>query len=106
MTTSASRGSSTVTSLRLCSRAPVTTMDSRRDIRRPFECMPGVDGLRDQVARVGELRPQVAEERFHRQLLARHPAQELARRIGPPVPMDPVAQPLADRRRVTLADLL
>src|SRR3954471_1914613 len=36
MTTSESRGSSTVTSLRLCSRAPVTTMEFwRLDIRPP-----------------------------------------------------------------------
>src|ERR1700755_477539 len=88
MTTRESRGSSTETSLRLCSRAPVTTMEFwREDIRPPGIlrrsrtspsnlCSPERLG---ELARVDELRAQVVEEGLHTQLLPSRPAQELAR---------------------------
>src|SRR5918999_1919758 len=84
ITTSESRGSSTVTSLRLCSRAPVTTMVPVWDIRPPpilrrrtdvrargFSqyAANGSAGGREHT-RVGQLRAQVAEERLAAQVLA------------------------------------
>src|SRR3954454_11705848 len=54
MTTSESRGSSTVTSLRLCSRAPETTMEFwREDIRAPFS----LRGARTEKANRRSRRP-------------------------------------------------
>src|SRR3954447_10632172 len=94
MTTSASRGSSTVTSLRLCSRAPATTMDSWRDIRLPLSLRgPRTEpsNTRSHAAQplsalcggqqpgVLQLGAQVAQEGLHPQLLPGHPPQELAR---------------------------
>src|SRR5215208_5001353 len=90
MTTSESRGSSTVTSLRLCSREPATTMDSWRDIRlllslrgrtteKPNACSPAGERrpalCGSEEPRVLELRAQVAEERLHAELLPRHAPQ-------------------------------
>src|SRR4051794_34734151 len=45
MTTRASRGMETVTSLRLCSRAPETTMESWRGIHKPVYVAPGTRAL-------------------------------------------------------------
>src|SRR5918997_2736434 len=86
MTTSESRGSSTVTSLRLCSRAPATRMDSWRDIRTPLSLgnprtepheqafvLPALCG-REQSG-VLQLGAQVGDERLHAQLLRGHPAE-------------------------------
>src|ERR687886_1313661 len=97
MTTSESRGSSTVTSLRLCSRAPATTIDSWRDIRplsslrrdpaaKANWCSGGWGALahdaglrRSEQPRVLELRPQVGQERVDAQVFAGHAAQQLPR---------------------------
>src|SRR3954452_21069272 len=93
MTTSESRGRATVTSLRLCSRAPVTTMEFwREDIRPPLSlrrrrtakqnrCSLGAgtaDGLVQNPA-IQQLALEVGEPRLDPQLLPRRPPQQLAR---------------------------
>src|SRR5918999_6340072 len=108
ITTSESRGSSTVTSLRLCSRAPVTTMVPERDIRPPpilrrrtdvraseFSqyAANGSAGGREHAG-VGQLRAQVVEERLGAQVVAGDAAQQLARRELAAVAVDVLAQPL------------
>src|SRR3954447_18141338 len=90
MTTSESRGSSTVTSLRLCSRAPATTMDSWRDIRPPLSLgnprteehervfvLPALCG--SEQPGVLELGAEVAHEGVDAQRVPRHPREQLAR---------------------------
>src|SRR4051812_24931471 len=93
MTTRLSRGSSTVTSLRLCSRAPVTTMEFwRLDIRPPPSLRRGRTSSsnrrslgagnahgRGQKTGVQQLALEVGEPRLHAQLLARHALDQLAR---------------------------
>src|SRR6478752_3941231 len=93
MTTRLSRGSSTVTSLRLCSRAPVTTIWFwRLDIRPPSSLRrtrtdfsnrrslrAGNAHGRGQKSCIQQLALEVGEERLHPQLLPRGAAQELAR---------------------------
>src|SRR4051794_27040721 len=94
MTTSASRGSSTVTSLRLCSRAPATTMDSWRDIRLPLgsrgpgtePSTPGPNAGQPLPALAGGQQPGVLrlgagvpEEGLPPQPLPGPPPQDLAR---------------------------
>src|SRR3954447_17229625 len=91
MTTSESRGSSTVTSLRLCSRAPATTMDSWRDITLPSESTARQDGRTERVFASGrsvaalcgrqqpgvlQLGAEVGQERVDAQLLAGHLAEQ------------------------------
>src|SRR3954447_21715039 len=93
ITTRESRGSSTSTSLRLCSRAPVTTMEFwREDIRPPLSlrrrrtakqnrCSLGAgnaDGL-GQKPGIQQLALEVGEPRLDPQLLPRRPPQQLAR---------------------------
>src|SRR5918998_5376851 len=92
MTTSESRGSSTVTSLRLCSRAPETTMEFwREDIRPPLslrvgrtenanECSLGAGNAdrRRQQPGVEQLTLEVREERLHLELLPGRAAEQLA----------------------------
>src|SRR5882757_1464215 len=104
ITTSESRGSSTVTSLRLCSRAPVTTMEFwREDIRPPVilrrrrtppSNLCSTERL-GQLPRVEQLGLQVLQPRLDAQLLPRRAAQQLARVELAPVAVDVVAQPLA-----------
>src|SRR3954468_2723006 len=92
ITTRLSRGSSTVTSFRLCSRAPVTTMEFwRLDIRPPYILRTrrtssanrrslsagNAHGRREQ-ARVEELALQVLEPGLDAELLPRRPPQQLA----------------------------
>src|SRR3954468_23893806 len=93
ITTRLSRGSSTVTSLRLCSRAPVTTMEFwRLDIRPPLSlrrrrtefsnrCSLRAGNARrcGQKPGVEELAFEVGQERLHPQLPPRRPPQQLAR---------------------------
>src|SRR4051812_39599801 len=106
MTTSESRGSSTVTSLRLCSRAPETTMEFwRLDIRPPPSLrrsrtyFPNRRSLGAGNAHWGGQQPgveqlalEVAEERLHAELLPGRAPQQLARVELPAVPVDVVAQ--------------
>src|SRR3954452_10023764 len=99
MTTSASRGSSTVTSLRLCSRAPVTTMEFwRLDIRPP----PSLRGRRMESANkcslrahgrgqqngVEELPVEMADQRLDAEPRPGRPPQQLARVVLAPVAVD------------------
>src|SRR4051794_5666277 len=112
MTTSESRGSSTVTSLRLCSRAPETTMEFWREDIRPLSslrtartekanwCSRCLLRARNshgggQQSGVQQLALEVFEERVDAQFLPRGAPQELARRVLAAVTMDVVAQPLA-----------
>src|SRR3712207_2175025 len=88
MTTSESRGSSTVTSLRLCSRAPETTMEFwRLDIRPPLSLRRWRTEFSNRCSlRAGnahrfgeqpgvqELALEVGQERLHAQLLPRRAA--------------------------------
>src|SRR3954471_5240806 len=111
MTTRLSRGSSTVTSLRLCSRAPVTTMEFwRLDIRPPSSLRRGRTdpanrcSLRagnphgcGQETGVEQLALEVAEERLDPQLLPRRATQQLARVQLAAVHVDVGPQPLAQR---------
>src|SRR3954463_3955695 len=120
MTTSESRGSSTVTSLRLCSRAPATRMDSWRDISLPLILRRGQTEEREQVfvfrsergssgceqPGVLELGAQVADERVDPELLAGHLPQQLARVVLAPVHVDVGPQPLSQRAEVALLDPL
>src|SRR3954462_15265900 len=92
MTTRESRGSSTVTSLRLCSRAPVTTMELwRLDIRPPQSLRRArtdfpnrcslragnADG-RGQQTGVEQLALEVDEPGLHAELLPGCPPPQLA----------------------------
>src|SRR5215218_4538021 len=117
MTTSESRGSSTVTSLRLCSRAPATTIDSWRDIRRPLSLgarrteehehafvLPALCG--SEQPGVLELGAEVADEGLDAQRLARNPRQQLPRVQLAAVAVDVDPQPLAQRREVAGLDPL
>src|SRR6478735_7309726 len=93
MTTSESRGSSTVTFLRLCSRAPVTTIWFwRLDIRPPLSlrrwrtdfpnrCSLGAGNAhgRGQKPCIQQLPLEVLEQRLDPQLLPRGPAQQRPR---------------------------
>src|SRR6185503_20130839 len=111
MTTSESRGSATVTSLRLCSRAPVTTMEFwRLDIRPPsILCSPRTDfpnrcslgagnaHRRGQKPCIEQFRLEVGEQRFDAQLLPRRPPQQFARVVLAAVAVDVHPQPLAQR---------
>src|SRR5215212_3980754 len=108
MTTSESRGSSTVTSLRLCSRAPETTMEFWREDIRPLpslrtgrtEKANGCSlGARNsdrggQQPGVQQLGLEIGEERLHPKLLPRDPHQQLARGELAAMAVDVVAQPL------------
>src|ERR1700754_1945767 len=92
MTTRLSRGSSTVTSLRLCSRAPVTTMEFwRLDIRPPLSLRRRRTYLSNrrslgagnadrcgQQPGVEQLALEVREERLHAQLFPGRAVQQLA----------------------------
>src|SRR3954447_4072265 len=118
MTTSESRGSSTVTSLRLCSRAPETTMEFWREDIRPLSSLRSertekANGCslrarnsdrRGQQPGIQQLGLEVGEERFYPELLPRHPLQQLARSELAAVAVDVVAQPLAQRREVAGGD--
>src|SRR3954469_11651130 len=118
MTTSESRGSSTVTSLRLCSRAPETTMEFWREDIRPLSSLRAARtekangcslGARNshrggQQPGIEELGLEVGEERLHLELLPRGPHQQLARRELAALPVDVVAQPLAQRGEVAGGD--
>src|SRR4051794_37678835 len=111
MTTSASRGSSTVTSFKLCSRAPVTTMEFwRLDIRPPqslrrartdfpnrCSLRAGNADRRGQQTGVEQLALEIDEPRLHAELLARRPPQQLARVELPPVAVDVQPQPFPQR---------
>src|SRR5690349_2517331 len=77
MTTSESRGSSTVTSLRLCSRAPETI--SLEDDITPSRSLGGRTDVPLQDARIEQLFLEVGEERLGAQLLPRSPPEDLAR---------------------------
>src|SRR3954470_8833379 len=102
MTTRLSRGSSTVTSLRLCSRAPVTTMEFwRLDIRPPLSLRRARTDFsnrrslragnaygRHEQPRAEHLRLERGEPRLHRKVLARRPPQQLARVELAPVAVD------------------
>src|SRR3954465_8958855 len=93
ITTRESRGSSTLTSLRLCSRAPVTTMEFwRLDIRPPYilrtprtqstnrrSLTPGTAHRRGEQARVREFALQVLGPGLDAEVLPRRPPQQLAR---------------------------
>src|SRR4051794_16428404 len=118
MTTNASRGSETVMSLRLCSRAPVTTMEFwRLDIRPPTilrrrrTSSPNRRSLgagnahgRGQQPGVEQLALEIGEPRLDAELLSRRPPQQLARLELAPVPVDVDPQPLAQRREVAGRD--
>src|SRR4051794_28104980 len=120
MTTRLSRGSSTVTSLRLCSRAPVTTMEFwRLDIRPPYSLRrrrtysanrcslsAGNPHRRGQETGVEQLPLEVGEPRLDLQLLPRRAPQQLARVELAAVPVDLGAQPLAQRRELAGGDLV
>src|SRR4051794_30672934 len=111
MTTNASRGSSTVTSFRLCSRAPVTTMEFwRLDIRPPQSLRrdrtdfsnrrslrAGNAHGRGQQTGVEQLALEVDQPRLDAEVLPGRPPQQLARVELAPVPVDVLAQPLAQR---------
>src|SRR5215217_7367376 len=103
MTTSESRGSETLMSLRLCSRAPETTRDSERDIRPPEILGVRTDvrsGRGGEDARVRELFPQVPQERIDLQVRAGDAPEQLARQELAAVAVDVLAQPLAQRREL------
>src|SRR4051812_10313985 len=114
MTTSESRGSSTVTSLRLCSRAPATTMDSWRDITPPGfyggarrndanRCsFPALSG-REQPG-VLELGAQVRHERVDAEILPGHAGEQLARVELAAVAVHVLPQPLAQDGEVARLD--
>src|SRR3954463_16299691 len=101
ITTRESRGSSTSTSLRLCSRAPVTTMEFwREDIRPPLilrRRRTGQSNLRSpcQLPGIEQLRLQVVQERLDPQLFPGRPPEQLARVVLATVAVDVLAQPLA-----------
>src|SRR4051812_31118175 len=101
ITTRESRGSSTLTSLRLCSRAPVTTMEFwREDIRPPLilgSRRTGKSNLRSpcKLPGIEQLGLQVVQERLHPELLPGRPPQQLTRVVFATVTMDVLAQPLA-----------
>src|SRR3954471_15453583 len=111
MTPSESRGSSTVTSLRLCSRAPVTTMEFWRldirppqSLRRPRTDFPNRCSLRagnadgrGQQTGVEQLALEIDEPGLDAQVLAGGPPQQLARVELAPVAVDVDPQPLAQR---------
>src|SRR3954469_23425476 len=108
MTTSASRGSETVTSLRLCSRAPVTTMEFWRldirpplSLRRPRTDFPNRRSLRagnshgrHEQPRVEQLPLEISEPRLHGKVFARRAPQQLARVELAPVAVDVLPQPV------------
>src|SRR3954468_22392232 len=121
MTTSESRGSSTVTSLRLCSRAPETTMEFwREDIRPPLSLRPTrtenanscshrplrarKSHRRGQQPGIQQLAFEVLEERVDPQLLPRGALEQLAGGVLATLAVDVVAQPLARRREVARGD--
>src|ERR1700742_318124 len=85
MTVSESRGSATVTFLRLCSRAPVTTMEFwREDIRPPLILRRRRTGPSNlcspcKLPGVEQLGLQVLEPRLHPQLLPGGALEQLAR---------------------------
>src|SRR3954452_11734330 len=103
ITTRESRGSSTLTSLRLCSRAPVTTMEFWREDIRPPLILRGrrtrQSNLRSpcKLPGIEQLGLQVVEERLYPELLAGRPPEQLARVVLAPVAVDVLAQPLAQR---------
>src|SRR4051812_28573313 len=115
MTTSESRGSSTVTSLRLCSRAPVTTIWFwRLDIRPPlslrrsrtdFSNRPSLRAGnahgRGQKPCIQQLCLEIREQRLDLQLLPRGAPEQLPRVELAPVDVDPGTEPLANGREVT-----
>src|ERR1700754_3112513 len=119
MTTRASRGSSTVTSLRLCSRAPVTTIWFwRLDIRPPLSLrrsrteFPNRRSLRagnahgrGQKSCIQQLRLEIGEQRLNLQLLARGPPQQVARVVLAAVGVYAGTEPLADRTELARANL-
>src|SRR4029079_18436650 len=119
MTTSESRGSATVTSFKLCSRAPVTTMEFwRLDIRPPsILCSPRTDFSnrcslragkphgRGQKACIEQLRLEIDEQRLDAQLLPRRPPEQLARVVLAPVAVDVLPQPLAQRAELAARHL-
>src|SRR4051812_37849438 len=102
MTTSESRGSATVTSFRLCSRAPVTTMELwREDIRPPSSLGRSRTANQNrcslrartphglcQKPGVQELGLEVGEPRLDAELPPRRPPQQLARVVLAAVAVD------------------
>src|SRR5690349_5032844 len=120
MTTSESRGSSTVTSLRLCSRAPVTTIWFwRLDIRPPLSlrrwrtdfpnrCSLGAGNAHGlgQKPCIQQLRLEIGEQRLDLQLLPRGAAQQLAAVELAAVHVYAGTQPLADWTELARANLL
>src|SRR6201986_5357083 len=94
MTTSESRGSSTSMSLRLCSRAPVTTMEFwREDIRPPLilrRRRTRKSNLRSpcKLPGIEQLGLQVVEERLHPELLPGRAPEQLARVVFATVAVD------------------
>src|SRR3954462_15918655 len=100
MTTRESRGSSTVTFFRLCSRAPVTTMELwRLDIRPPHSLgsrrtdfpnrcslRAGNPHRRGQKPGTEQLALEIAERGLDAVLPPRRPPQQLARVELAPVP--------------------
>src|SRR5690348_4313046 len=114
MTTNESRGSSTVTSFKLCSRAPVTTIEFwRRDIRPPHSlrrrrtdfpnrCSLGAgkaDGGGQQTG-IEQLALEIGQPRLDGKLLPRRSPQQLARLELAPVTVNVLPQPLAQRPEV------
>src|SRR3954454_14100570 len=111
ITTRESRGSSTSTSLRLCSRAPVTTMEFwREDIRPPLileRRRTSKSNLRSpcKLPGIEQLRLQVVQERLHAELLPGGATEQLARVELAPVAMDVLAQPLAQSGEAAARDV-
>src|SRR3954465_4995489 len=120
MTTRESRGSSTVTSLRLCSRAPGTTIWFwRLDIRPPLSLRrwrtdfangcslrAGKAHGRGQKPCIQQLLLEVGEQRLDLQLLPRGPAEQLPRVVLAAVRVDIGTEPLADRTELARANVL
>src|SRR5215210_2387993 len=94
MTTRASRGMETVTSLRLCSRAPETTMESWRGIHNPVYVAPG---------RGAGARPRLADDAEVRPARARHVARGVACPDDEPVAAGAQAAPLEAAREARRA---
>src|SRR3954466_16275141 len=91
ITTRESRGSSTLTSLRLCSRAPVTTMEFWREDIRPPQILgrrrTTKPNLRSpcKLPGIQQLGLQVVRDRLHPQLLPGRAPDQLARVVLAPV---------------------
>src|SRR4051794_5718192 len=113
MTTRASRGIATVTSLRLCSRAPETTIWPGGDISPQIlgsrRTEPPGPGRRERESgsagrRRLQLARQVGHEWLDREVLAGRALQQLSRRIRATGLVHRGAQPLAQQLEVALGD--